>query len=66
MTTGECLPTKELALWAVQSLPDDAELEEIIEEIIVFKTLQERLDRIGSMPTYTHEEVKRRMAEWRR
>jgi hypothetical protein len=66
MTTEERLSTKELALRAVQSLPDDAELGEILEEIVVFKTLQERLDRIDSTPTYTHEEVKRRMAAWRR
>ncbi len=66
MTTGERTTTKELALRAIKSLPDDADLNQIIEELVVFQMLQERLERIDAMPTYTHEEVKRRVAEWRR
>lgn len=66
MTTDKRLTTKELALKAIETLPDDATLDEIIEEVTVFTTVRERLDRIDSEPVHSHEDVKRRMAEWRR
>jgi len=64
VTTEKQVSAKELALAAIQSLPDDADLNEIIEEIIVFKTLQERLERVDSEPTYTLGEVEEMMARW--
>ena len=64
MTTEKQVSAKELTLAAIQSLPDDADLNEIIEEIIVFKTLQERLERVDSEPTYTLGEVEEMMARW--
>jgi hypothetical protein len=65
MTTAKRATAKELALSAIKSLPDDADLDDIIEEIIVFHTLQERLERTDQEPTFTQEEVARQMAEWR-
>lgn len=65
MTIEKRVTSKELALRAIEGLPDDASMNEIVEEIIVFQTLQERLDRIDSEPLYTLDEVKRRTAEWR-
>lgn len=66
MTIGRPVTSKELALRASEGLPDDADIDEIIEEIVVYRTLQERLDRIDSERLYALYEVKRRMAEWRR
>lgn len=66
MTIGRPVTSKELALRASEGLPDDADIDEIIEEIVVYRTLQERLDRIDSERLYALDEVKRRMAEWRR
>jgi len=65
MTTDRRVTAKELALSAIKSLPDDTDLDDIIDEIVVFHTLQERLDRADDEPTFTQEEVERQMAEWR-
>ena len=66
MTTQERLTTKQIILQALETLPDQADLDDALEHIVFVHTLQRRLDRIDEGPTYTHEEVKLMMAEWRR
>ena len=59
------MTSKELALEALKGLPDDADIGEIIERILFLHTLQRRIERADSEPTFTQEEVERQMAEWR-
>lgn len=66
MTTTEHLTTKQIIQQALETLPDEAELDDALEHIAFVHTLLRRLERIDEGPTYTHEEVKRMMAEWRR
>ncbi len=64
MTIEKQVTSKELALSAIEGLPDDADIDEIIEEIVVLHTLVERLERADSEPTYTLAEVEQMMAQW--
>jgi hypothetical protein len=58
------MTAKELALQAIKHLPDDADIGEVIDRILFLHTLQRRLERADTEPTYTHDEVKRMFAEW--
>lgn len=64
MTTDQHLTAKELTLQAIEHLPDDADIGEVIERILFLHILQKRLERADSEPTYSQEEVERQMAEW--
>jgi hypothetical protein len=65
MTIKEQMPLKQIILQAVETLPEDADLDDALEHIVFVHTLQRRLENIDEGPTYTHEEVRRMMAEWR-
>jgi hypothetical protein len=64
MTTTERMTTKQIILQALKHVPDDADLDDALEQIVFVHTLQRRLERIDDEPTYTQEEVERQMAEW--
>ena len=65
MTTTKHLTTKEIILQALETLPEEADLDDALEHIVFVHTLQRRLERIDEEPTYTQEEVERQMREWR-
>ncbi|MGH2586335.1 MAG: hypothetical protein ACRDJE_15585 [Dehalococcoidia bacterium] len=58
------MTTKQLVLKAIENLPDEADIDDVIERILFLHTLQERLDRADDEPTFTQEEIERQMAEW--
>ena len=64
MTTTEHLTTKAIILKALETLADDAGLDDALEHIVFVHTLQRRLERIDDEPTYTLEEIEQEMAEW--
>lgn len=64
MTIEHQMTAKELARRAIDHLPDDADVGEVIDRILFLHVLQRRLERAESEPTYSIEEVEREMAEW--
>lgn len=56
---------KQLVLEAVQALPDDATFEDIEYHLHVRARIEEGLRAADEGRVVPHEEVKRRMAEWR-
>ena len=55
---------KQLALEAIQRLPDEVSIEEITDRLEFLKALRKGLDQIERGQTVPHEEVKRQMAAW--
>ena len=56
---------KQVVLEAVQSLPDDASFEDVEYLLYVRARIEEGLRAADEGRLVPHEEVKRRMAEWR-
>jgi hypothetical protein len=65
MTTAEQMTTKQIILQAIETLPDEAGLDDALEHIVFVHTLQRRLERLDEEPTYTLDEIEQEMAEWR-
>jgi predicted transcriptional regulator len=64
VTTGEKLTTKELVRRALDHLPDDVTMPEVIERLDYLYQIQLGLDELDAGRTVPHEEVKRQMAKW--
>jgi len=63
MTTGERIGKAQI-VEAMQSLPDDAGIEQAIERMYVLYKIQRGLDQIDAGQGISHEEAMRRMAKW--
>ncbi len=66
MTIEKRLNSKELALRAIDDLPDDAGLDEILDEIKVFHAIRDRIEHADTQQAIAHDDVKQRMADWPR
>jgi predicted transcriptional regulator len=55
---------KQLVLNAVNDLPDDAPLSEIVERIEFLAAVQKGLDQLDQGAGIPHDEVKRQLASW--
>jgi predicted transcriptional regulator len=55
---------KELVLEAIQDLPDEASLREIVERIEFLAAVQKGLDQLDRGESIPHEQVKRELATW--
>jgi hypothetical protein len=64
VTTGEKLTTKELVRRALDHLPDDVTMPEVIERLDYLYQIQLGLDDLDAGRTIPHGEVKRQMAKW--
>jgi predicted transcriptional regulator len=64
VTTSEKLTTKELVRRALDHLPDDVTMPEVIERLDYLYQIQLGLDDLDAGRTVPHEEVKRQMAKW--
>jgi hypothetical protein len=64
VTTREKLTAKELARRALDHLPDDVTMPEIIERLGYLYHIQLGLDDLDARRTIPHEEVKRQMSKW--
>ena len=58
--------TKEKALHAVQSLPDDASLEDIMERLVFLSKVEKGLQQADAGQTVPHSEVKEKISKWLR
>jgi hypothetical protein len=58
--------TKDLVLHVLEQLPEDAELEDVIERLYFLRKLQQRLTQADTTLTLTHTEAQLRMERWLR
>ncbi len=55
---------KQLVLNAINDLPDDAPLSDIVERVEFLAAVQKGLDQLDQGPGIPHDEVKRQLASW--
>ena len=55
---------KQLVLNAINDLPDDAPLSEIVERVEFLAAIQKGLDQLDQGAGIPHDEVKRQLASW--
>ena len=65
MTTDTAISTKELLTEFARDLPDKITLAEAIEELQILDGIREGLRDVAEGRVISHEEMKRRIAEWR-
>lgn len=56
--------TKEDVLKTLESMPEEFDVEELIERLIVIDKIQQGLDDIKHGRVYTEEEVMKKVDEW--
>lgn len=59
------MTAKELVIERTRELPDDATLEEIVDELQILVAIREGQKAVAEGRYITHEEMKRKIAEWR-
>ncbi|MEK6261479.1 MAG: hypothetical protein AABP62_23010 [Planctomycetota bacterium] len=65
MTTETVISTKELLTEFVRGLPEKITLAEAIEKLQILDGIREGQRDVAEGRVITHEEMKRRIAEWR-
>jgi len=65
MTTETAISTKELLTEFVRDLPEKITLAEAIEELQILEGIREGQRDVAEGRVISHEEMKRRIAEWR-
>ena len=58
------MTTKEKVVQAVQSLPDDASIEDAMERLLLLAKIDKGLEQADAGQTIPHSQVKERMAKW--
>ena len=58
------MTTKENVLKAVQSLPDDAHIEDAMERLLLLAKIEKGLEQADAGKTISHDQVREKMAEW--
>ncbi len=60
----EAMTTKEKVLQAVQTLPDDASIEDTMERLFLLTRIERGIQQTDAGELIPHEKVKERMAKW--
>ncbi len=60
------MTTKELVLKAIEDLPDDADIDEVVERLYFLHALEQSIREADAGELIPHEEVQRQVAEWLR
>lgn len=60
----DAMTTKEKVIRTVQSLPDDASIEDAMERLLLLAKVERGLQQAEAGQLIPHEEVKERMAKW--
>jgi predicted transcriptional regulator len=58
------MTVKDRVLKAVESLPDDASIEDAMERLLFLAKVQRGIEQADAGQTIPHEQVKERMAKW--
>ena len=61
---SKTMTQKQLVLQAINELPDDVPLSEIVERVEFLAAIQKGLDQLDQGKGIAHEEVKRQLASW--
>jgi predicted transcriptional regulator len=56
--------TKENVLKAMQSLPDDAHIEDAMERLLLLAKIEKGLEQADACKTIPHDQVREKMAQW--
>jgi predicted transcriptional regulator len=56
--------TKQQMLEAIRTLPDDATVDDAIERLHIIDLIERRIAAADAGDTVTHEEARRRLAQW--
>lgn len=59
------MSTKEMILEMVQQMPEDATVEEILEQISILAAIRQGEAEIDAGHFISHEDVKKRFASWK-
>jgi predicted transcriptional regulator len=62
----DIMTTKEKAIQAVQSLPEDASIEDAMERLFLLAKIERGLQQADAGQLIPHDKVKERMAKWLR
>jgi len=55
---------KTIAIEAINKMPQDFELDVLIEKLILIEKVEKGLYQLNAGNTYTHEQVKKKVREW--
>jgi len=58
------MTTKEKMLEALNSLPEDAEIEDAMEKLFFLAKIDNGLEQADAGQTIPHEEIKQRLSKW--
>jgi len=58
------MSSKEMVIDVVRELPDEATLEEILEQVKILAALQQSTEDANAGRVVSHEEVKKRVGSW--
>jgi predicted transcriptional regulator len=58
------MTTKEMVVKAVSELPDDAEIEDAMERLLLLAKIERGLQQADAGETIPHDEVKQRVSKW--
>lgn len=58
------MTVKEKVLEAVKSLPDDAQVEDAMERLLVIAKIERGIEQADAGRLISHDDVKQRLAKW--
>lgn len=58
------MTTKEKILEAVNTLPDDAQIEDAMEKLYFLAKVEKGIEQADAGQTFPHEEVRQRVSKW--
>ena len=58
------MTAKERGVRAVQEMPDDTSIEEVVERLVFLAKIERGIEQADAGQTVPHERVKDRMAKW--
>jgi len=58
------MTTKEKLIKAVEDLPDDASLEDVMERLLFLAKVEKGLEQADKGQTISHKDVKEKMSKW--
>jgi predicted transcriptional regulator len=64
MRHSESMTQKQLVLEAIEKMPDNTPMSEIVERVEFLAAVQKGLDQLDRCEGIPHDEVKRQLASW--
>lgn len=58
------MTTKEMVIEAVKGLPENAEIEDAMERLLLLAKIERGIEQADAGKTIPHQEVRQRMSKW--